>query len=230
MISSYCTATVHFCGGLIIHHLTTTKHKYQPPSIFRSATILGWCYLNCYAGCKVKPLGANSEVGDEPWSVKPNGHRLLFVKQRNILSNFQDRNHIFGVCHVPFQASIRQRRSSSFFKSEAVDLKKQFMPAMIYESLYAVLQVDQTATLNEIKVAFKRQALQVHPDKGGSKEAFHLVYQALETLADPAARKKYDRTLIAPQQTKRCKATKPSSHVPRRARHAASGSTTKEAG
>ena len=34
-----------------------------------------------------------------------------------------------------------------------------------------------------------------HPDKGGSKEEFHLVYQALETLADPAARKKYDHSL-----------------------------------
>eukprot|EP00438_Fugacium_kawagutii_P027360 Skav223177 [mRNA] locus=scaffold2044:174895:175272:+ [translate_table: standard] len=98
-----------------------------------------------------------------------------------------------------------------------------------HESLYAVLQVDQTATLNEIKVAFKRQALQVHPDKGGTKEAFHLVYQALETLADPAARKKYDRTLGAPQQAKGCKATKPSSHAPRPAHHAASRSTTREA-
>ena len=44
-------------------------------------------------------------------------------------------------------------------------------------------------------MAFKRRALQVHPDKGGSKEAFHLVYEALETLADPAARKKYDNGL-----------------------------------
>jgi DnaJ-class molecular chaperone len=62
-------------------------------------------------------------------------------------------------------------------------------------SLYDVLQVDQSATLEEIKLAFKRRALQVHPDKGGSKEAFHLVYEALETLADPAARKKYDHGL-----------------------------------
>ena len=61
-------------------------------------------------------------------------------------------------------------------------------------SFYDVLQVDQNASLDEIKVAFKRRALQVHPDKGGSKEEFHLVYQALETLADPKARKTYDST------------------------------------
>eukprot|EP00435_Cladocopium_sp_Y103_P048366 s217_g14.t1 len=59
-------------------------------------------------------------------------------------------------------------------------------------SLYDVLLVDQHATLDEIKLAFKKRALQVHPDKGGSKEAFHLVYEALETLADPQARQKYD--------------------------------------
>ena len=61
--------------------------------------------------------------------------------------------------------------------------------------LYDVLLVGQNATLEEIKLAFKRRALQVHPDKGGSKEEFHLVYQALETLGDPAARQKYDHSL-----------------------------------
>ena len=66
---------------------------------------------------------------------------------------------------------------------------------MAQMSFYDVLLVDQNATLDEIKVAFKRRALQVHPDKGGSKEEFHLVYQALETLADPTARKKYDHGL-----------------------------------
>eukprot|EP00435_Cladocopium_sp_Y103_P056054 s3485_g18.t1 len=62
-------------------------------------------------------------------------------------------------------------------------------------SFYDVLLVDHNATLDEIKLAFKRQALQVHPDKGGSKEAFHLVYQALETLSDPETRRNYDHSL-----------------------------------
>ena len=67
---------------------------------------------------------------------------------------------------------------------------------MAQKSLYDVLLVDQNATSEEIKLAFKRRALQVHPDKGGSKEEFHLVYQALETLGDPAARQKYDHSLV----------------------------------
>lgn len=47
---------------------------------------------------------------------------------------------------------------------------------MSCDSLYEILQVPQHATLDEIKLAFKRRALQVHPDKGGSKDAFHKVY------------------------------------------------------
>ena len=73
---------------------------------------------------------------------------------------------------------------------------------MPHESLYDVLLVDQNATLDDIKLAFKKRALQVHPDKGGSKEAFHLVYQALETLADPEARAKYDNSLSSLSQVK----------------------------
>ena len=60
------------------------------------------------------------------------------------------------------------------------------------DDLYTLLQVKQHATAEEIKAAFKKRALEVHPDKGGSKEAFHLVYRALETLSDPEARKRYD--------------------------------------
>jgi len=36
-------------------------------------------------------------------------------------------------------------------------------------NFYDVLQVDRNATLEEIKLAFKRRALQVHPDKGKVK-------------------------------------------------------------
>ncbi|CAK9032449.1 Chaperone protein DnaJ [Durusdinium trenchii] len=69
------------------------------------------------------------------------------------------------------------------------------MPVEGPDVLYRVLCVERDATLEEIKLAFKRRALQVHPDKGGSKDAFHLVYQAFETLADSEARRRYDQRL-----------------------------------
>eukprot|EP00438_Fugacium_kawagutii_P027094 Skav203914 [mRNA] locus=scaffold228:253752:255173:- [translate_table: standard] len=62
-------------------------------------------------------------------------------------------------------------------------------------SLYDLLQAKSDASADEIKIAFKRRALEVHPDKGGSKEEFHHVYQAFVTLFDPKSRQAYDERL-----------------------------------
>lgn len=62
-------------------------------------------------------------------------------------------------------------------------------------SFYEVLAVPQDAQAEEIRAAFKRQALRVHPDKGGSKEAFQAVYCAFETLAAETSRRAYDARL-----------------------------------
>ena len=51
-------------------------------------------------------------------------------------------------------------------------------------SFYDVLGLQQNASLEEIRLAFKQRALEVHPDKGGTTEAFHRVYQAFETLVE----------------------------------------------
>ena len=62
-------------------------------------------------------------------------------------------------------------------------------------SLYSVLGVSPDATKDEIRVAYKRQALAAHPDKGGCAEAFHAVTRAFEMLYDAAARERYDGRL-----------------------------------
>eukprot|EP00438_Fugacium_kawagutii_P002617 Skav201668 [mRNA] locus=scaffold641:318108:320303:+ [translate_table: standard] len=82
-------------------------------------------------------------------------------------------------------------------RKDHAQLRRCVRLLMAQRSYYQILEVDRTATLEEIRLAFKKRALQVHPDKGdgsgGSKEAFHQVYEALETLADPVARQSYDR-------------------------------------
>ncbi len=96
---------------------------------------------------------------------------------------------------------------------------------MTQKSFYVLLQVDQNATLGDIKLAFKRRALQVHPDKGGSKEEFQLVYQAFETLVDPRARQKYDTAATSPMSkpgAKMPKATAKASAKPKAAKPAGS--------
>lgn len=59
-------------------------------------------------------------------------------------------------------------------------------------TFYEVLKLEAVATTEEVRAAFKRQALAVHPDKGGCKEEFQQVLLAFETLSDAASRAKYD--------------------------------------
>lgn len=65
--------------------------------------------------------------------------------------------------------------------------------------LYRVLAVASDASREEIKKAYYKLALQLHPDrKGGCQEdttaAFQRVGQAYEVLSDPARRALYDQT------------------------------------
>lgn len=67
------------------------------------------------------------------------------------------------------------------------------------EDYYKILGVDKSATLKQIKKAYKQLALKYHPDKvrnkskkKSSEEKFFKINQAYETLSDPEKRKLYD--------------------------------------
>ncbi len=57
---------------------------------------------------------------------------------------------------------------------------------------YELLDVDASASHDQIRVAYRRLARQLHPDAGGNAGLFRLVREAFETLSDPAARSYYD--------------------------------------
>ena len=63
-------------------------------------------------------------------------------------------------------------------------------------SLYDILDIAPDAGTEDIKTAFRKLAMQFHPDRhGGSAEAaarFTLVHNAYAILVDPAARSEYD--------------------------------------
>jgi curved DNA-binding protein len=68
---------------------------------------------------------------------------------------------------------------------------------MEYKDYYQILGVDKKATPEEIKKAYRKLAVQYHPDKNaGNKEAeekFKLIGEANSVLSDPEKRKKYDQ-------------------------------------
>lgn len=58
---------------------------------------------------------------------------------------------------------------------------------------YALLGITESATADEIKKAFKKLAVQHHPDKkGGNKEKFQEINEAYQVLNDPKKKQQYD--------------------------------------
>ncbi|KAG8217407.1 hypothetical protein J3R82DRAFT_5548 [Butyriboletus roseoflavus] len=57
---------------------------------------------------------------------------------------------------------------------------------------YDLLEVTPDASESELKKAYRKKALRLHPDKGGDPELFKEVTHAYEVLADPEKRSIYD--------------------------------------
>ena len=113
---------------------------------------------------------------------------------------------------------------------------------MVTSDCYAVLGVKSTASSDEIKKAYRKKALQYHPDKNPSataEETFKEINKAYETLSDADKRRTYDlqqqkpqatTTKSAPQQQQRKQDTsfKTSFHAPGQPHFTFSSSSTND--
>jgi hypothetical protein len=66
---------------------------------------------------------------------------------------------------------------------------------------YAVLELHHEASEEQIKAAYRRRAMVLHPDRNPGRdttEQFQALNEAFETLSDSAARAKYDTPAAAP--------------------------------
>jgi DnaJ family protein A protein 2 len=59
-------------------------------------------------------------------------------------------------------------------------------------SYYELLGVDKASSAEDIRRAYRKLALQHHPDKGGDAERFQLIGEAYAVLSDPEKRRVYD--------------------------------------
>jgi len=57
---------------------------------------------------------------------------------------------------------------------------------------YETLNLNESATAEDIKRAYRKMAMDAHPDRGGDPERFKNISAAYETLSDPNKRQEYD--------------------------------------
>jgi DnaJ-class molecular chaperone len=104
----------------------------------------------------------------------------------------------------PLLSSLANRRGVSIKAAVSTLAAESFRvdPGRKSPSLYEILQVKRTASLTEIKGAFRSLAKVYHPDVSGSDGGEQLdgldfveICNAYETLSDPAARAMYDLSL-----------------------------------
>ncbi len=64
---------------------------------------------------------------------------------------------------------------------------------MANKDYYAILGVSKSASQDEIKAAFRKKAMEHHPDRGGNAEKFKEMNEAYQALGDAKTRAQYDQ-------------------------------------
>ncbi|XP_050430588.1 RING finger protein PFF0165c-like [Adelges cooleyi] len=90
---------------------------------------------------------------------------------------------------------LKEELNKPKYTQEQAEIVKKLKNSKTY---YTMLSIEKTATENEIKKAYKKLALLVHPDKNaapGAKEVFVDVGNAVKTLCNSAQRNIYDSNI-----------------------------------
>ncbi len=64
---------------------------------------------------------------------------------------------------------------------------------MAKRDYYEVLGINKDASADEVKKAFRKAAVEHHPDRGGDEAKFKELNEAYEVLKDPSKKQRYDQ-------------------------------------
>lgn len=89
---------------------------------------------------------------------------------------------------------LNGERSQASYTEENVQLIREIKGKSDY---YAILGLEKSCSVEEIRKAYRKLSLKVHPDKNkapGSEDAFKKVSKAFKCLSDDGSRRMYDQT------------------------------------
>ncbi|OMO98512.1 hypothetical protein COLO4_13850 [Corchorus olitorius] len=106
--------------------------------------------------------------------------------------------------------SSNENKGSSSKLNDSVDGERSYTEEHVQmirqikrnKDYYAILGVEKTCSVDEIRKAYKKLSLKVHPDKNkapGSEEAFKTVCKAFKCLSDEGSRRQYDQVGLVDQ-------------------------------
>lgn len=113
---------------------------------------------------------------------------------------FQGRmSHLQGTSEADTLVAFAKQMEDSISSARAESLARQNSPIvdlvrkMLKQQYYLILSLPCDFTAKELKVAFRKESLRMHPDKhGGSNDGFQIVSQAHDLLSDDERRRAFD--------------------------------------
>lgn len=90
------------------------------------------------------------------------------------------------------------RRLNGSLQSSSFGFLPTFLSSSRFNSsgskdYYKILGVDRNADVQAVKKAYRKRALETHPDSGGNKEEFAEVAEAYEVLSNPEKKQMYEQ-------------------------------------
>lgn len=75
------------------------------------------------------------------------------------------------------------------------------------QNCYEILQINRFASQKDIKMAYKKLAMQFHPDRNpnnpNAEEKFKQIFEAYKILTDPEAKRKHDQHVFMQVDSKK---------------------------